>query len=191
MSQLLSFAATLTQPPYAAERIETGHLPPQVITESDFAAYRSFAKPDWAPVLVSFEQKYRFMDALLARIRGHLDGQFDLILMTCRVPGVIRFPTAFNAEDIFKVAELEPEATRLRARGLRVLTLHEGLVRHPMELGRNELALTLNSDATAAFAAFVADLQATWPLQVDPSPSRPQPQPATALGTTAPRRLAR
>lgn len=153
---ILSFHATLQRPPYPEEIQRAGLLPPQIATETDFAAYRAFAKVKWAPVLLNFQQKYRFMEGLLAAIRNHLGGEFDLILMTCRVPGVLRFPAAFNAEDIFKVATLEPEAGRLRARGLRVLTVHEGFVRHPMEVGGNELALTFDAPSDAAADGFTA-----------------------------------
>jgi hypothetical protein len=153
---ILTFHATLQRAPYPEEIQRTGLLPPQIATETDFAAYRAFAKAEWAPVLLNFQQKYRFMEGILAAIRNHLGGDFDLILMTCRVPGVLRFPTAFNADDIFKVAALEPEACRLRARGLRLLTLHEGFVRHPMEVGGNELAMTLDAPTDAAAVRFAA-----------------------------------
>lgn len=158
------FRATLIRAPYAQEPQQVGFLPPQVESETDFAAYRAFAKTDWPPILMNFAQKHRFMDELLTSIRRHLGGEFDLLLMTCRVPGVMRFPAAFNAEDVFKIAEIEPEASRLAAQGLRLLTLREGFVRHPMEQGANELELTLRGGSESGrrgFAALGAEILAS------------------------------
>lgn len=150
----LSFHAHLHRNPYPAEIIPAGLLPPQVATEDDFACYAMFAKPNWVPVLLSFAQKYRLMEAVLAEIRRTLDGQFQQIVMTCRVPGVLRFPAAYNAPDIFKVADLAMETQRLRAFGIPFLAMHEGFVRHPMEQGENEFRLELHRPGPAAAAAF-------------------------------------
>lgn len=156
----LTFNAHLHRCPYPDEITQAGLLPPQIATEDDFAAYAAFAKPTWVPVLLTFVQKYRLMDAVLAEIRRTLDGEFRQLLMTCRVPGVTRFSTAYNAEDVFKVTDLTAEAQRLEALGIPFLTLHEGFVRHPMEQGENEFRLTLHRPGPSGELAFRACVEA-------------------------------
>jgi hypothetical protein len=156
----LIFNAHLCRCPYPDEITQVGLLPPQLVTQDDFAAYAAFAKPTWVPVLLTFMQKYRLMDAVLAEIRRTLDGEFRQLLMTCRVPGVTRFPTAYNSEDIFKVADLTAETQRLRAFGIPFLTLHEGFVRHPMEQGENEFRLALHRPGVSGERAFRACVEA-------------------------------
>lgn len=150
----LIFNAHLHRCPYPDEITQAGLLPPQIATEDDFAAYAAFAKPTWAPVLLTFVQKYRLMDAVLTEIRRTLDGEFRQLLMTCRVPGVTRFPPAYNCEDILKVSDLTVEAQRLRALGIPFLTMHEGFVRHPMEQGENEFRLALHRPGALGEPAF-------------------------------------
>ena len=50
----LRFRATLRRPPYPDDIVPADLMPPQVATEGDFAGYAAFAKPVWAPVLVTF-----------------------------------------------------------------------------------------------------------------------------------------
>lgn len=163
----LRFRATLQRPPYPDDIVPADLMPPQITTEADFAGYATFAKPVWAPVLVTFAQKYRLMDTVLAEIRRTLGGQFEQILMTCRVPGATRFPTAYNAEDIFKVADLTVETARLRALGIPFLTLHEGFVRHPMEQGSNEFELALHNPRSDAGPGFEECVQALCALGLE------------------------
>lgn len=156
----LTFNAYLRRCPYPDEITQAGLLPPQIATQDDFAAYAAFAKPAWAPVLLTFKQKYRLMDRVLAEISRTLDGEFQQILMSCRVPGVTRFPAAYNREDIFKVADMTVETQRLRAIGIPFLTLHEGFVRHPMEQGNNEFCLALHRPGISGAHAFQTCVEA-------------------------------
>ncbi len=164
----LRFRATLRRSPYPDEISPADLMAPQIATEGDFAGYAAFAKPVWAPVLMTFAQKYRLMDTVLAEVRRTLGGQFEQILMTCRVPGVTRFPTAYNAEDIFKVADLTVETRRLRGLGMAFLTMHEGFVRHPMEQGNNEFELALHNPRADAGPAFEACVEALSALGLQP-----------------------
>lgn len=158
---MLCYHAHLTQHPYPDELIPAELLQsPQLSTQDDFSAYRAFAKKSWAPILVSFAQKYRFMDSLLEIVETHLAAHYDIMLMTCRVPGTMRFPDRFNSDKVFLVADIDAEMQRLLARGARFAVIEEGIVRHPMEQGQNEFALRLQNPEAAAKAAFEACTQA-------------------------------
>lgn len=153
---MLHYHATLTRRPYPDEVIPA-ELPqsPQLFSEDDFRAYRALSKPDWVPILVSFGQKYRLMDTLLGIVNDHLDHHFDTLLMSCRVPGTMRFPDRFNSAKVFLVADIQAECLRLDRRGTPYAAISEGIIRHPMEEGQNEFTLRLSSpgaDAAEDFA---------------------------------------
>lgn len=164
----MTYRAQLRRNPWPDEILPAGLEPPQVMTDDDFACYAMFAKPTWAPVLLSFPQKYRLMALVLEEIRTHLGGHFEQLVMTCRVPGVMRFPNTYNAPDVFKVADLPMAVEQMQALGVPFLAMHEGFVRHPMEQGENEFVLTLYSQSPAAQEAFLACSKALNALGLEP-----------------------
>lgn len=151
---MLQFQTTLHRSPFPDEIVSADLTPPQIASEDDFACYAAFARPDWAPVLLSFEQKYRFMDAVLEIVDRHLDEHYHTLVMTCRVPGTMRFPKRFNDPRIIKVSSIRAELDVLLPTGLPVLAMHEGFVRHPMEQGSNEFQLSLHNPRPGAENAF-------------------------------------
>ncbi|GAA4222757.1 hypothetical protein GGQ68_001005 [Sagittula marina] len=165
----LAYHSQLRHRPYPDQVISGDFNSLQLETADDFAAYRAMAQSRWAPILVSFSQKYQILDRVLAAIEAHLDDDYDVLLTTLRVPGAMRFPKRYYDDRLFLVADLAMETARQVSRGARVLVMQEGLVRHPMETGQNELVLTLhNADAAATrFAACGQDLAA---LGFDPMP---------------------
>ncbi|MGL6208438.1 MAG: hypothetical protein ACRC14_01250 [Paracoccaceae bacterium] len=153
---MLDFLGYMTRVPYPEACVSGDLNALQLETADDFAAYRAMAQADWPPILVSFSQKYQILDRVLGAIETHLDADYDVLLMTLRVPGAMRFPRRFYSDRVFLVASPEREAQRLHSAAKRVLILHEGLVRHPMETGRNELSMRLLNPAADAGARFDA-----------------------------------
>jgi hypothetical protein len=159
----LEYRSFLHEHPFENEVISGDFNSLQLETADDFAAYRAMAIADWPPILVSFSQKYQILDKVLETVETHLDDDYDVLLMTLRVPGAMRFPKRYYSERVFLVADLEMEKKRLLEWNKRVLVVQEGLVRHPMETGQNELFLTLHnpkSDAGSRFAACSEGLEA-------------------------------
>ena len=153
---MLEFLAYMTRVPYPEACVSGDFNSLQLETADDFAAYRAMAQADWPPILVSFSQKYQILDRVLGAIETHLDADYDVLLMTLRVPGAMRFPRRFYSDRLFLVASPEAEAQRLQAAAKRVLILREGLVRHPMETGRNELSMRLLNPAADVVPRFDA-----------------------------------
>jgi len=142
---MLEYRSYLCDHPFANEVISGDFNSLQLETADDFAAYRAMAQADWPPILVSFSQKYKILDKVLETIETHLDDDYDVLLMTLRVPGAMRFPKRYYSDRLFLVVDLGMETKTLLDRGKRVLVVQEGLVRHPMETGQNELFVTLHN----------------------------------------------
>lgn len=153
---ILEYRSYLREHPFENEMISGDFNSLQLETADDFAAYRAMAQADWPPILVSFSQKYQILDKVLEAIETHLDADYDVLLMTLRVPGAMRFPKRYYSDRLFLVADLAMETHVLLKKGKRVLVVQEGLVRHPMETGQNELFLTLHNAAADAGPRFTA-----------------------------------
>lgn len=136
----LVFHGRLLDSPFEGELFLSDIRPGTLETEMDFVAYAQLARPNWAPVWMSFPQKCRFLGSIVQHIVDTVWDDIDLLLMICRVPG-IRMPLELGQEKIFQVVELEPEIERLAALGQSFLSMDEGFVRHPMEIGNNDLRL--------------------------------------------------
>ena len=152
----LLFEGQLSQSPFKGEYFLSDIRPRTLETEADFVSYRALARPTWAPVLMSFPQKGRFLSSILTCMLNTVWDDVDRLLMVCRVPG-IRMPLELGQDKILQVVELAPEVERLSALGESFLAMDEGFVRHPLETGNNELRLQWHGarahDAAEKFAA--------------------------------------
>lgn len=136
----LTFRGVMRASPYRGQLFQSTFRQLELFTEADFAAYHELARRTWAPVLMSFSQKSRFMTELYGHLLKTVWDDIDRLILIARVPSV-RMPQELGQEKIIQVVELESEVQRLDALGESFLSLDEGFVRHPLEWGANELRL--------------------------------------------------
>ncbi|MBV8753545.1 MAG: hypothetical protein JO309_01555 [Pseudonocardiales bacterium] len=159
----LSFEAQLTSAPYAGTIIPSNRHPAVLDSEDDFAAAAQFARRSWAPVLMSFAQRHAFMARVFEKIRTVLADRIRRVVLHGRVPHGERMPPELASEGVFIVTELQPEVIRLTQTGESFLTFYEGFVRHPMEIGNNDVRIEWHNfpeDGPARFAALGDELLA-------------------------------
>lgn len=136
----LVFEGALQASPFQGELFHSSFRQLELFTEADFVAYHELARNRWAPVWMSFAQKSRFMTELYQRLVETVWDDIDRMVMVARVPSV-RMPVELGQEKILQVVELQPEIDRLDEMGESFLSLYEGFVRHPLEIGNNEVRL--------------------------------------------------
>jgi hypothetical protein len=137
----LSFRSQLLSSPFPDSLVSANLQPAVLQSEADFIAFAAFARRTWAPVLLSFAQKQAFMKSVVGAVWRHLDGCVDMIVINCRVPAGGRMANELGDVGVLLVSELAPEAERLARAGRSFVTIDEGLVRHPLEAGDNQLDL--------------------------------------------------
>lgn len=143
------FAGRLLTSPFLGEIYLSNIRPYQLVTEDDFIAYTSLARASWAPVLMSFGQKSEFLNRIVEHVVDAVGQHNCRILLNCRVPG-IRMPMALGKGNVFQVVDLSPEITRLTRAGESFVSIYEGFVRHPLEIGHNELLVEWHNCPDAA-----------------------------------------
>ncbi len=128
---------------------------PQLVTESDFAGFATMAQENWGNVYTTFTQKYILMHRIVSLILESMECHIDFLIMTARMPGMMKFPISFQDKKVFIVSNPELEGNRLLPTQKPFITLYEGFVRFPMEIGNNELQLEFhnikNDSAKIAF----------------------------------------
>ncbi|WP_321818265.1 MULTISPECIES: hypothetical protein [unclassified Paraburkholderia] len=137
---MLTFVGQLRSSPFAGEPVLSSYRGHRLLSEDDFYAYAAFSKEKWSPVLLSFQQKWALLDRIFAALDTHIGERVERIILSSRVPGT-RMPVRLGEGRIFQVVSPGAECARLHASGASFVAVYEGFVRHPMETGRNELAL--------------------------------------------------
>ncbi|MGA2286884.1 hypothetical protein [Bradyrhizobium sp.] len=123
-------------------------------SEADFTAMALMARAEWAPVLLSFAQRHDLMRRIFQTIDAVLGDTLQRILLHSRVPAGGRMPAILARETVFIVSELECEIARLLSAGLSFLSIHEGFVRHPLEVGNNEVEIAWHNPPEGGAARF-------------------------------------
>lgn len=135
------FQAQMRHSPYKGQVFPSEMRQPILQGETDFLGFTAMARREWAPILMSFPQKYDFLGKVFEHIWASLDTQIERVILNSRVPGM-RMPVDLGQERVFQVLDLAPEVARLQSTGQSFLTVFEGFVRHPLEIGNNELTIT-------------------------------------------------
>jgi hypothetical protein len=153
-----TLSGQLRSSPYVGQLMPCMASPAVLDSETDFTSMALMARRRWAPVLLSFAQRHDLMSRVIATIDEVLGDAVERILLHARVPAGGRMPANLARPSLFIVADLEPEIERLKAAGFSFLSIRDGIVRHPLEIGHNELEMTWQN-APADGAARFADLR--------------------------------
>jgi hypothetical protein len=114
------------------------------------------------------------MKSVVGAVRRYLDGRVDNVVINCRVPAGGRMAYELGDVGVFLVSELAPEAERLARAGRSFLTIDEGLVRHPLETGDNQIDLDWHlpsADGEQCFALLTQELVRLGLTEVQPHAS--------------------
>lgn len=153
----LQFRAQMHTSPFKGQVFPSEMRQPILQNEADFVGFAQMARKEWAPILMSFPQKYQFLGQVFEHIWACLDPHIERVLLNSRVPGM-RMPLILGEERVFQIIDLEAAVNQLLPSGQSFLSVFEGFVRHPLEVGNNEIVLTWHNPQCADAATRFQEL---------------------------------
>jgi hypothetical protein len=134
-----------------------------LVTADDFLSYAALPRTaPGVPVLVSMAEKQELLLRLVEQAFRELQ-PLDDVLIAARIPTGGRMSERLLAANVFIVHDFALERARLLEEGHAVLTIADGIVRHPAEIGHNQVEMEWHTpdpdpQRWEAFALSIASL---------------------------------
>lgn len=142
-----AFRGVLERPPFPDRAVVADTMTFPLQTAGDFENYTRFDLRIDAPVLLSFQEHYRFLEQLLLAV-DELALPLDMIFVRLSMPCIGRLPARLLREDVFMAIHNQLEIDTLLDEGHSLLVIDDWFKKHHLDCGDNRIHVDWYSDSS-------------------------------------------